>query len=126
MVHAVRERRRQRVGDQRALARAGHARDHGERAEGNLERDVVQVVLGGARQLERPAARLAALLGHLDAAPARQVVGRERAFGLHDLVRRADGHDLAAVLARARAHVHHEVGAADGVLVVLHHDDGVP
>ena len=29
------------------------------------------------------------------------------------------------MLARARPHVHHEVGAADGVLVMLHHDDRV-
>ena len=34
-------------------------------------------------------------------------------------------HDLAAVLARARADVDDPVGGADGVLVVLDHDQGV-
>ena len=34
-------------------------------------------------------------------------------------------HDLAAVLARARAHVDDEVGRADRLLVVLDDDDGV-
>ena len=125
MVHAVREGRRQRVGDERALAASRHARDHGERAEGNLQRHVLQVVLRGARELERPAPRLAALLRHRDGAAARKVVRRERALEPHDLVGLAGRHHLAAVLARARPHVDDVVGAADGVLVVLHHDDGV-
>ena len=34
-------------------------------------------------------------------------------------------HHLAAVDAGAGAHLHDVVGGADGVLVVLHHDDGV-
>ena len=43
------------------LPDAGHARDHGERAEGNLQRDVVQVVLARRRvSFSEPAARLAA------------------------------------------------------------------
>ncbi len=42
-----------------------------------------------------------------------------------DLLRRALGDDLAAVHAGARAHVDHVVGAADGLLVVLHHDHRV-
>ena len=68
---------------------------------------------------------MAPLRGHLDDAPAAQVVGGERALRRRDLLGRADGDDLAAVLARAGPHVHHEVRAADRVLVVLDHDDRV-
>jgi hypothetical protein len=35
------------------------------------------------------------------------------------------GDDLAAMDARPRADVEHMIGAADGFLVMLHHDDGV-
>ena len=39
--------------------------------------------------------------------------------------RRAGCNHLASALACTRAHVHHEVGRTDGVLVVLHHHDRV-
>ena len=125
VVQPVGERRRQRVGDKGALAGAGDARDHGERADGHLQRDVLQVVLLGAGHLQRAAARLAASLRHRDAAAPRQIVGRDGALRGHDLRRRPRRDDVASVLAGARAHVHHEVGRPDGVLVVLHDHHGV-
>lgn len=68
---------------------------------------------------DRPARR------DLDGARAAQVLAGERLrVGLHRL-RRALRHHLAAVLAGARAHVDHPIGAADHVLVVLDHDDAV-
>ncbi len=42
-----------------------------------------------------------------------------------DLLRRAFGDDVTAVLARARTEVDNPVGGADGIVVVLHHQDGV-
>ena len=43
----------------------------------------------------------------------------------HDLLRRALGHHFAAVHAGARAEVDHPIGGADGLLVVLDHEDRV-
>ena len=68
---------------------------------------------------------MAAGLGHLDLATARQIIRRERALRLHNLSGSSRRDHFPAALARARPHVDHEVGAADGVLVVLDHDDGV-
>ena len=49
---------------------------------------------------------------------------RERGV-VHDLLRRAVGDDVAAVLAGAGAEVEDVVGVADGVFVVLDDEDGV-
>ncbi len=43
----------------------------------------------------------------------------------HDVGRRALRHHPTAVHARARPHVHHLIGGADRVLVVLDHDHGI-
>ena len=125
VVHAVGQGRRERVGDKRAFTRAGYAGDHGERADGHLKRDVFQVVLRGTRHLEGPPLGMATSLRHLDLATARQIVRRKGALRLHDLGRSSRRDHFPAALARARPHVDHEVGAADGILVVLDHDDGV-
>ena len=53
----VRERGRERVGDERPLARAAHAGDDRERAELDVDVDVLEVVLGHAPQLDRALAR---------------------------------------------------------------------
>ena len=68
---------------------------------------------------------MATSLRHLDLATARQIIRRKGALRLHDLGRSSRRDHFPAALARARPHVDHEVGAADGILVVLDHDDGV-
>jgi hypothetical protein len=67
----------------------------------------------------------AALLGHLDAQHVREVAAGQRIGVVGHLLRRALGHHAAAVHTGARAHVHHVVGGADHVLVVLHHQHAV-
>ena len=42
-----------------------------------------------------------------------------------DFIHRTCRHYLTAVAARAGANVHDEVGSAHGILVMLHHDQGV-
>ena len=121
----VGERRGQRVGDQRALARTGDARHHREGADGNAHGDVLEVVGGGAAQRDGSALGAAALLGQLDHARSAQVGTGKRLRRGGNLRRRAGRNHLASALAGTRAHVHHEVGRADGVLVVLHHHDRV-
>ena len=77
-------------------------------------------------QAQRAPARRAALGGHRDLSATREVGRRSATRGTRGSsagVPEAD--DLAAVLARARAHVDHEVGRADRLLVVLDDDDRV-
>ncbi len=125
MIETVRERRRQRIGDKGALPRTGNAGNDGERAQRNLQGHILQVVLGGARHLQLASARMASLGRHRDGLAPRKVVSCERTVRGHHLLRRAGGDDLPTMLARTRSHVHHEIGRADGVLVMLHHDDGI-
>ena len=56
---------------------------------------------------------------------AAQVLPRNRLLALHNLLRRALRHHIAAVDARAGADVDDVVGRAHGLLVVLHHDERV-
>ena len=116
----------ERVDGQRRLAGAGDAGDAGEQAERNLGGDVLEVVAGGADDLERLALlRRAAGGRHRDEAGAGEELAGERVRVGHDLVRRALGDDVAAVDAGGGADVDDVIGLADGVLVVLDDDDGV-
>ena len=63
--------------------------------------------------------------GHVDAAPAGQVLAGQRSRVLQQARHRARVHDVAAPLPRARADVDHPVRAADRVLVVLDDEDRV-
>src|SRR3546814_10123272 len=84
------------------------------------------VVRGGAEDADLLArVALAAQARYLDLAQAREVLPGQALRVLHDLLGLADGDHPAAVDAGARAHVDQVVGAADGVLVELHHDDAV-
>ena len=119
------ERRGQGVCHQRALAAAGDARDHGERAQLHLGGDALEVVGRGPHHLDGAAPRVAALCRQLYLAQSGEVGARDGVRVGGDLFRRAGGHHVPAQLARARAHVYDVVRRADGVLVVLDHDDGV-
>ena len=121
----VGERRGQRVGDQRAFARTGDARHDREGADGDAHSDVLEVVGSGAAQRDGSALGAAALLGQLDHARSAQVGARKRLRRGGNLRRRASRDHFSSAFAGARAHVHHEVGRTDGVLVVLHHHDRV-
>ncbi len=126
------ERREQHVLDQRALARARHARDDHQVIERKLDRDVLQVVL--ARTFEHQPRRVGAHVARgvavggehvqLELLAARQVLpGQCR--GALDFVGRAIEDDLAAALARARSHVKHAVGREHHLRVVFDHHQRV-
>ena len=93
--------------------------DHGHRPKLDLDIHVLEVVLRDADHLDRPSAGSAPLGGNRDGAPARQVRRGQGLGAVEDRLRRAETHDLAAVLACPGAHVDHEVGRADRLLVVL-------
>ena len=111
--------------DQGGLSAARHAghRSEGPQREGHV--DVAQIVLRRPQHLQVLSVPLPALLRHRDLPPPGEVVAGEGAGGVHDLLRCAAGHDLSAVDAGPGAHVHDIVGGPHGVLIVLHHQQGV-
>ncbi|MNK74930.1 hypothetical protein D3C87_944540 [compost metagenome] len=109
------------------LAAAGHAGDAGEQADGDLAGDILEVVAGGAADLQHPLAvdRAAALGRQFDFARAGQVLPGQGVGVGHDLGGRALGADFAAVDACGRAHVDDIVGGHDRLFVMLDHKDRV-
>ncbi len=115
----------ERVDGEARLARPGDAGDAGERAERDLRADVLQVVGAGAFDADVEAVALAPLLRHLDPAGAGEVLAGEAVRVVENVLQLPLRDDLAAVDARAGAEIDDMVGGADGVLVMLDHDDGV-
>ena len=123
-VEPVRERLEDDLVHERRLAGARDARHADELADGELDVDVLEVVLRGAAHREH-AAIVVAPLGNRDLARAREELARDRLLVALDLRGRPFGDDLAAVEAGARPHVDEPVGAPHHLLVVLDDDDGV-
>ena len=123
-VQLVRDRLVEDLVDQRRLAGARHARDGAEHAERHLDVHALEVVLLRALDLH-VGAWLAALLRWVDRARAGQELAGQRLLDPHDLLGRALGDDVAAVLAGARPHVDQVVGRAHRALVVLHDEHRV-
>ena len=92
---------------------------------GNFDGDVLEVVGGGAVDGDELAAALAAGRAERDLAAAGEVIGGDAGLAGEQLLERALAHDLAAVDARAGAHVDDMVGVADRVLVMLDDEHGV-
>src|SRR5205814_6455765 len=105
--------------------RTRYTRDGDELPERDADVDVLEVVLAGTANDDRLGARLAPACRHRNTAPAREIRAGDRSRRLQDVVDRPLGDDLAAMLSRARADVDDPIGGADGLLVVLHHEDGV-
>ena len=122
----LRERAIKNVVDQRGFSGAGDAGDDREQAE--RQRDVhVFKIVGAARReagstLPFGLRRFSGMA--IVAAPA-EVLACERFRLGGDLRGLALGDEVAAGVACARAEVHDEIGAADGVFIVLDDEDGV-
>ena len=124
-VEHLRQRAVQDVVDERGLARARDAGHGREGAERDLDRHALEVVLARVVDGDVLAVGRAALLRDGDLLDAGEEPARERGGVRGDLLRRADGDQVAAELPRPRPQVDDEVGRADRLLVVLHHEDGV-
>ena len=111
--------------DEGGLARTRDPSDASEGAQGDLHVHLFEVVLGRALDLEELAAPLAPGRGHLDFLDPAEVLPGDGVRAALDVLQRALGHHLSPVDTRPGADVHNVVGGADGVLVVLHHDEGV-
>src|SRR5690606_19704374 len=102
------------------------AGDAGEKAKGNFQIHVLQVVAGRALEPQHfLRVDWRASRGDGNRAAAGQVVAGDRAGICHDVVRSALGDDFATVNAGARPDVDDVIGQANGVFVVLDHDHGV-
>ena len=110
---------------QGALAAAGHAGNHGKGPQGELHVDVPQVVLRRADDLQALAVARPPGLRHGDPLLAGEILTRQAVGVGHDLLRCTGGHHLAAVDAGAGTDVDQVVRRPHGVLVVLHHQQGV-
>src|SRR5439155_16110192 len=118
-VDHLRQRAVEDVVHERGLAGAGYAGDRGERPQRDLHRHVFEVVLGRVVDRQRLPAAAAAIGRHRDPPRAREVLPREGLLVGDDLVRGADGDQVAAELAGAGGEVEDVVGRPDRVLVVL-------
>ena len=123
-VEPVRERLVEDLVHERRLAGARDAGDGDELADGDVDVDPLQVVLGGAADREVAAVVLAPRRDR-DPPLAREELAGDRALVPHHVLRGALGDDVAAVLAGAGAHVDEVVGRAHHLLVVLDDEDGV-
>jgi hypothetical protein len=82
-------------------------------------------VFGRSAHDEGLAVRRAPLFRNLDLQGARNVTPRDRFGRARDVVGRPDGHDLAAMRARAGAEVYDVIGPADRLFVVFDHEHRV-
>ena len=111
--------------DQGGFSAAGHAGDADQLSQRNLHIDIFQVVFRGAPDHEALSAAFPAPFRHRDKAfPAEILAGHGFRTGT-DILDRPGRHHIAAVYPGARADVNHIVRGAHGVLVVLHHNQGV-
>src|SRR6266567_5442682 len=113
------------VVDERGLARAGNAGDDGEQPERKRDIDFFEIVRARTEDLNDFAIGAAALFGDGNLRDAAQILSGERLRGGFDLFWLALSDEIAASIARAGAEVDDEIGAADGVFVVLDDEDGI-
>ncbi|BAC18316.1 conserved hypothetical protein [Corynebacterium efficiens YS-314] len=117
---------RQDLVDQGGLAGTGDTRDAHQDTEGDLHIDVLEVVLPRTDDLQFAVrVDLPAGVGHTQGATTGQVGTGDGVLTLEDALRLTLIDHLATVFTGAGADVDEVVGAPDGVLIMLDHDEGV-
>ncbi len=111
--------------DQGTFPRARFAGDYGESAQRNGHIDVFQIVFRCPFDGEEKAISFSPLRRKGDIFLAAKVHAGDRVFHLLHVLRRSFCHHAAAVFAGAGADVHHPIGGANGVFVMLHHDQRI-
>ena len=137
-VEFTRERVVERLIDKRRFSRAAHAGHGDERAERDIQRDVLEVVPRRAAEDERFAVPLPAGGGDCDTPFPPKILGgvrdrleavavhRNRVVAGFEHLRTAGGDEISAVLPRTGSEVDDVVGALDHLLVVFDDDDRIP
>ena len=110
---------------QAGLAGTGHAGNGGEGAQGDLRIHIFQVVFRCPPDRQNAAVAGAAGPGHRDFLFAGEVLSRKGFRAVQHILQRARHHNLSAVAARAGTHIHNVVRCPHGVLIMLHHNQGV-
>src|SRR6267154_6889757 len=113
------------VVDQCGFAGARDAGDHGEEAERESDVDIFQIVGTGTEDLDGVAVGVAARFGDRDLRGAAEIAAGEGFGAGGDFGGLAVGDEIAASIACAGAEVDYEVGAANGVFIVLDYEDGI-
>ena len=111
--------------DQRGLAGAGHTGDAGEGSQGDFHVDPLQIVLPGAPDGDGLSAARPAAGGNGNPFGPGQILSRDAPGTGHDILQGAGRHNLSAVDTGPGTYVYDVVGGPHGVLVVLHHQQGV-
>ena len=111
--------------DQRRLARARNPSDRNEIAQREAHVQVIQIVLARPDHGDLAPILRTSDVRSRDFAATRKIGAGDGVGVLEQVCHRARVDDIAAVLPRARADVYDPVGGGDGVLVVLHDDEGV-
>ena len=125
LVHLLRHSLVQDLVDQRGFAAAGHAGDAGERPQGDVDVDVLQIVGRGAFDRDLFAAARPPGLWHLDLPRAGQILTGDGFLTGFDVFQGPLHHEIAACHARAGTDVDDLVRALHGLLVVLDDDQSV-
>ena len=112
--------------DQGGFTRTGHTGDHGHLAQGNFHIHMLQVVFAGIQNLQALPIAFPAVLGYLDFFAAGKIISGDTPLYLANVLHTAGGYHLAPVDAGPRADIHQKIRLAHGILIVFHHDQGVP
>ena len=110
---------------QAGFSGAGHAGNAGKGAQRNLHIHIFQIVFTGSPDREEFAVSGSPGSGDGNLLRPGQILTGNRTRAGNDILQGARGHNLAAVAACAGAHIHQKIGGPHGVLVMLHHDQGV-
>ena len=110
---------------QAGLAGAGNAGNASQCSQRDLHIHIFQVVLAGAPDSQHISGARTPGCRDRDLLHPGQVLPGDGSGAGFDLLKRTGRHDLAPPAACAGAHVHQEVRRPHGILVMLHHDQGV-
>ena len=115
------------VVNERGLAAATDAGHASQRAQRDAGVDIAQVVLGGPDDFNPPLVltRIHPVTRHRDAQVTRQVAPSHGTRTGHDLSRRPLSHQFPAMNPGPGPYVQDVIGRANGVFIVLYHDDRI-
>ena len=110
---------------QAGFSRAGDAGDAGKGSQWDGHIQILQVVFSGSLHGQVVAVAGASCGGNRNFFHTGQVLARDRPGTGHNVLHAAGCHNLAPMDTGPRAYIHNEVRRPYGVLVMLHHDQGV-
>ena len=115
----------QHLANQAGLAGAGNAGDAGQGSQGDFHIQILQVVLRGSQNFQGFAVPGSPMGGYGDFLYPGQVLSCHRPGFPADVLQRARRHNLTAVASGAGAYIHNKVRLPHGILVMLHHNEGI-